>query len=444
LTAKQLTTSTHRPFITSRAFDLLVRLVNGRPPRFDILALLVTGAILSDANVARATDALEPIGVSTQARMRGGADVAVGDSALSQIDNPATLSLSPRDVYALDVASQLAIVVAPWRGPLDSADSQRKLIHLHNVGLAIPINDRLTTGVALHSKAGLGTRFKLRHLMIPFMKRRVGSDMKDVTLNFSAAYKLTKKLSLGVGARLEVATSEFSLVLGPADVKFGRGYAYGGGFQVGLHYQARDDLAFGLAYRSPSWFGDLSGGSAKASLLGFIPVPLGPAAIDKLVLPQKITAGVAWDATDRLKLIGEVRWTNYNNSTFHSTTIAIDAPIDIRYPFPLGYRDQWAFILGAEYKLDKHWTLAAGYHYATAPVPRQYLVPTCSIPTQHHLTVGLRYETKRWWVGGGYILAFRQSLHGPGYNRIPLGIDYGFSDMAQTHHSISLGFGFRW
>lgn len=412
--------------------------------RFRFVCILIALTVLQSSKSVEATDALEPIGVSTQARMRGGADVAVGDSALSQIDNPASLSLFPRGQYAFDAATQLAIVVEPWRGPIDHDVSDCTLIHLHNFGLVLPVDDRLTLGLAFHSKSGLGTRFKMRHLMIPFMKRRVGSDMKDVAFHINAAYKLTDKLSLGIGARAEVATCKFSKVLGPADLEFGRGYAYGGGFQVGLHYQARDDLSFGLGYRSPSWFGDLAGGDGEASLLGLLPIHLGEINIDKLRLPQKVTVGAAWDVADWFKLIGEARWTNYRNSTFHSTTVATNGLIDLRYPLPLGYRDQWAFMLGAEFKLDTHWTLGLGYHYATAPVPRQNLSPMCSVLSRHHATAGLRYETDRWWVGGGYILAFRESLRGPGYSRIPFGIDYGNSTMAQTQHSISIGFGFRW
>ena len=200
----------------------------------------------------------------------------------------------------------------------------------------------------------------------------------------------------------------------------------------------------GLAYRSPTWFGDLAGGDAKASVLGVLPVPLGAARICDLNLPQKVTAGAAWDANDWLKLIGEVRWLNYANSSFHSMTIGTDGFIDLRYPMPLGYRDIWAFILGAEFKLDEHWTLGTGYHFATTPVDRANLAPIASIPVQHHLTAGLRYETPRWWVGGGYVVGFRASLKGPGYSRIPLGVDFGNSEVAQTQHMLSVGFGFRW
>ena len=405
---------------------------------------MLLSAILLLPEPVYGTDGLEPIGVSMQSRARGGADVAVGDSALSQIDNPATLSLSLRDRCRLDVAGQLAMSLASWQGPIDSADSDKRWIPIANLGLAILLDERITFGLAVHSKAGLGSRYNIRHLMIPFMDRRVGSDMKCLGVHFNFSYKLTERLSVGAGVRAEMASAAFSTVLGPVDLEFGRGCAYGGGFQLGLHYQARKDLAFGLAYRSPSWFGDLAGGRGKASLFGLLPVPLGDISIDEVRLAQRITAGVAWDATDWLKLVGEVRWLNYANSTFHSTTIATDGLIDLRYPFPMGYKDQWVFAVGAEFKLDEHWTLGTGYNFGTQPVSSSNLLPMGSTIPQHHATVGLRYEEDNWWVGGGYILAFPATLRGGGGSDIPLGIDYGVSEIKQTQHSFVVGFGFGW
>lgn len=392
----------------------------------------------------QATDALEPIGVSMQSRMRGGADVAVGDSALSQVDNPGTLSLAERGKFSLDQASKLCIVDLPWRGPFGNTEhSDTRLIHLHNVGLAMPYNDKLTFGLALHSKSGVGTRFYMRHLLIPFMERRVNSDFKNLDVQLNAAYKITDKLSLGLGIRTEVATARFGTVLGPADVNFGRGYAYGLGFQTGLHYQMREDLAFGLAYRSPSWFGDLDGGNGKASILGIVPVQLGKIGLADFELPQRISGGVAWDVTKKLKLVGEVRWTNYSNSSFHKSTVTTGGIVDLRVPLPLGYQDIWTFIIGSEYKLTDRWTVAAGYHYLTKPLNNHNLLPIADIPTQHHITTGIRYDTGKWWAGGGYVLALSPSMSGAS-SRIPLGVDYNFSKINQTQHMLSVGFGFRW
>lgn len=392
---------------------------------------------------ALASDGIEPIGVSTQARARGGADVAVGDSALSQIDNPATLTLSPGQTR-FEMAGELGIVDLRWRGLVDSTRSESRVIPLLNSGLSVPITDRLTLGGAIHSKSGLLTRYNARHLLIPFTQRRVGSDLKVISLPVSAGYKLTDRLSLGLGARLEVASAKFSTVLGPADVEFGRGYAYGAGFQAGVHYKPIDTVALGLGYRSPTWFNDLHGGRAKACLLGVLPVPLGSAAIDELRLPQKLTLGAAWDATPWLKLVGEARWINYANSSLRSAVIAAGGVIDLRYPLPLGYRDQWAFILGSEIKLSEHWTLGTGYHFATEAVSASNLLPQGSVINQHHASIGMTYKRNNWWAGGGYIVGFPASLKGSGRSDILLGVDYGRSSLRQTQHGIFFGFGMSW
>jgi long-subunit fatty acid transport protein len=234
------------------------------------------------------------------------------------------------------------------------------------------------------------------------------------------------------------------MVLGPADVGIGRGNGYGGGFQLGLHYRARPDLAFALAYRSPSWFGDVAGGRAKIAMNGLIPIHPGSASLDEVRLPAKITGGVAWDATDWLKLVGEVRWINYENSTFNSARVAINGPIDIRMPLPLGYKNQWVFITGADIKLDEHWVLSLGYHFNTEAVKESSLLPGASVIVQHHATIGLRYQQDNWWVGAGYLVAFNHAMSSPRRSAIPLGIDYGSGRLSQTQHAVGLGFGMSW
>jgi long-subunit fatty acid transport protein len=406
--------------------------------------LVLLAASLSGPRLTLGVDGTEVLAASPKAEARGGADVAVGDSALSQIDNPATLTLAPRDLEQLDFAFPMGFLVASWPGPLDSAGSEKRYELAGQMGLTMPVDDRLTLGVAFHTKSGEGTRYDFRHLLIPITRRRVLSDMDAVDLEFNVGYKLTEKLSVGAGARLDVTTAKFSTVLGPVDANIGRGYAYGGDFMLGLHYRLRDDLAFGLAYRSPAWMSDLDGGRGKASLLGLLPIPLGAAGIREFKLPQKIATGLAWDATDWLKLVGEVRWLNYSNSFFHSFTVDTETLGGLGIPLPLGYRDQWAFMAGAEFKLSEHWRLGTGYHYATQAIPRDNLLPEGDALPHEHIMAGLRYEQKKWWAGLGYIIALPETLRGSGWSNIPLGFDYGLSEIRQSQHIISMGFGFRW
>jgi long-chain fatty acid transport protein len=402
---------------------------------------------------ASGTDGIEPIGVSVQAQARGGADVAVGDSALSQFDNPATLSLWPRDRYRFDFAGEVLIPRYHWEGRVDSADSEIGLIPLANLAMVLPHNDRLTFGVGVQSKSVLMSRYQLRHILLGVLDRRVNMDMRDISIPFNLAYRLTDTLSIGGGVRGEFATTEFSTVQGSADVEFGRGYSAGAGYQVGLHYRPLPNLAFGLGYRSPTWFGDLSSGDtdalfvgdAETELFGFVPVRLGPARMESLRLPQRVAAGAAWDATDWLKLVGEVRWLNYSNSTLHEAVLQTGRLIDLQIRSPVGYEDQWAFMTGGEFKLDEHWRLGVGYHYATNPIDGARMLPIAAVIAQHHITAGLRYEKDNWWVGGGYTYAPRTSMNGTGWSEIPLGIDYGRrSTIEQSQHSIGIGFGFSW
>ena len=419
------------------------RMPTPRPQwRYRVVSILVMLALLSlSGKFALATDGLESIGVSMQARARGGADVAVGDSAVSQIANPATLTLRPQALCQFDFSGQLVMPTIHWSTPIDSMKSDG-LHPLANMAISIPVNERLTAGIGLHAKSGLITKFRARHLLIPFMRRRVGSDFKNASLSLNAGYKLADKLSIGGGLRAEILTCSLDAVLGPAAVSLDRGYASGGGFDLGIHYQPTESLALGVAYHSPTWFGDVSGGDAKAALLGLVPTTLGEGNVDTFRLPQQVQIGAAWDVNEWLKLVGESRWINWKRSSFNSATLAIDGPIDLRLPMDVGYRDMWVLIAGAEFKLDEHWTLAMGYNYASNPTPRSHLFPFLSSMLQHHITVGLRYEKDNWWVGAGYIYGFRASVKGAGHSDILMGLDYGFSEVSHQQHSMFFGFGF--
>lgn len=393
-------------------------------------------------SAALGSNGIELTGVSTQAHARGGADVAVGDTVLSQVENPATLSLLRPGRPAMDLAGHLLFPRVQWSTPVDTDQSDLRLIPLLNLGVGFPVNSKFAYGVAFQSKSGIGTDYEMRHILFPLLKRRVGSDLKDLSLSVNAAYKLTDRLSLGLGVRVECATAEFGTVLGPAGLDFGRGYGFGGGFGAGLHFQVRPDVAIGLAYRSPTWFGDVSGGNAQASLLGILPVGLGSARIDHPTFPQRLAAGIAWDVSRRLKLVGEARWINYSHSVMNSFTVETNSLIDLRLALPLGYRDQVVWIAGAEYKLSDRWTVSAGYNFGANPVPRLNVSPVGSVIAEHHVMAGVRYTRDNWWVGAAYELAFRNDLSGPGSTRIPLGVDNAVGHLAQMQHNLLLGFGF--
>lgn len=397
--------------------------------------------------VARATDGLEPIGLSVQSLMRGGADVAVGDSALSQIDNPATLRLVPGSI---DVTGEFLMLDTRWRGTYDSSGSSVHWLPLGHIGLALPGNDRFNFGVAAWSKSQLATSFRLRSAVLA-SPQRSNSDMRDFGLGLNGAVNVTDNLSIGGGLRCELITGGFTGLAGPERVYFGRGYGLGAGFQLGLHYRIIDGLTFGLGYRSPTWFQDVFGdhGSSAFSNQWELLTPnarsvhLGRATINDFELPQKLSAGLAWQATDRLRISAEGRWINYANSSMYKADYNL-ASSRVSLDSLIGYRDQFAIMAGGEYKLTENWTVGCGYHHASNPISRRAFLPIADMIVVHHITAGLTYRRGPWWFGGGYILGLPNSLEAAPFTRILLGADSVRGELRQTQHSVFVGCGYRW
>jgi long-chain fatty acid transport protein len=396
---------------------------------------------------ARASDGVEPIGTSAQSEGRGGADVAIGDSGMSHVDNPALLL--QHDCRTFDFAGKLVIPRLEWVGPAGTATSN-ELVPILNMGETIPINDDFSWGWAVYTKSGVATRYNNHYLQIPEIELTDRSDFENVALPLNLAYRISDYLYIGAGGRFEVATTRFSDVFGPAYFNFERGWAVGGGFQAGLLFKPCDTLSFGAAYRSPTWFDNLHGGHAQIQVFPLVPTTtdLGPASINNFREPQRISAGIAWDATCWLKLSGEIRYINYSNSSLGSTvihtagTLAPLVPKDL--PFPLNYKDEIVLIGGADFKLNDRWTWRAGYNYGTAPVENNGLLPTASIIPQHNVTTGLQFTKDNWWVTGGYILSATKVMNASGGNGF-LGApnDYAFSKLSQTLHTMFIGIGFK-
>lgn len=406
---------------------------------------LVSALIVLAVSVpALASDSWESLGVSAQSLARGGADVAVGDSALSQVPNPATLALSPRHGRLFDVSGQFLFPSITWSTPIDSS-TYEDLFFAPNVAITQPVNDRLTLGAAFYSKAGAFTEYRIRPLLMPQERMHFQGDYKNGAILFNAAYKLTDKLAAGAGVRFDAVTGKFSAPFGPANVVFDRVWALGGGLQFGLHYQATRKLALGAGYFTPSWMTNVKDGDFDIRIANRLPVSLGEANLSNWNLPQKLMAGAAYDLTSWWKLVGEARWINFRNSQCHDATIETHGTVlDLDIPFNLKFSDQWVFIAGSEFKLSPRWTLGVGYNYGSNPLPRTRVFPLAPPSVKHHLTAGLRYERDRWWVGGGYIYGFEVSESGPGYSAIPFGTDFGVSHFRHHQQEVFFGFGFRW
>jgi long-chain fatty acid transport protein len=104
--------------------------------------------------------------------------------------------------------------------------------------------------------------------------------------------------------------------------------------------------------------------------------------------------------TPRLAIIGQVDWINWSDA-FDTLEVRLRHVDNALYreltggksnlddDVPLRWRDQWVFRVGAEWTLDEHWTLRAGYRYGRSPVPAETLTPMNAAISEYVVSAGL-------------------------------------------------------
>jgi len=326
---------------------------------------------------AFATSALEPVGWGQHAYARGGADVAIGESAVGLNLNPANLYNAAK---RLDVSVHALNLVIHWREtsvPLQpkSIRSGYRWVALPDAGIAVPVNDRLTLGLSANGHAAIMSRW--------------GSGRKAWFLlpkvNLGACYKLTDNFAIGASGA--IARADLQLKFQDIGLETGRMHGEGFGWTVGARWDVTETVSLGASYMSKLHFSQLD--SHKAH-------------IDHFDFPDQFAIGAAFKVTDKLTIAPEFRYVRYRQSDFNKTNI-YDEENRMLWRLDPNYRSQPIFILGAQYKINDNWVFAVGHQYARNVQQDHdafFLIPAI---VEHTTTLGLRWEGKRLEVGFAFI-----------------------------------------
>ena len=232
--------------------------------------------------------------------------------------------------------------------------------------LVLPINDRISVGLALSEPFALDTSFE------PTSWVRYDSVLAEIdtrSVEFSAALAVSEWLDVGVSAqaqhmdaRLHIALPNLSpqLADGLSSVD-GEGWQYG--WAVGAQAHA-GPLTLGASYRS-GVSRDLKGTLAVSGLLA----PLDAANFSapsqvRFHTPSSAMVGVRWKATPRLTLNAQV--TRYGWDTYDDLAIVAGGQTTL---VPQEYSDSKAVALGADFAVGAAWTLRAGVRLDQTPTP---------------------------------------------------------------------------
>jgi long-chain fatty acid transport protein len=178
---------------------------------------------------------------------------------------------------------------------------------------------------------------------------------------------------------------------------------------LGAVWRPTDKISVGASWRSMTSF--TTHGDANGNIGAQLPALANPlfhydAEVDTK-LPQIVSGGASWQATERLRVIGEVDWVNWA-AAFNHLDIKLkngsngSLPGSFEDVDPLYWKDSFVYRAGLEYNVTKAWTARVGYSFGQNPVPSSTLTPMSSAILEHTATCGLEWHNDRWSVAAAY------------------------------------------
>lgn len=342
---------------------------------------------------------------------RAAAGAAAGtDDAMTIAYNPASISrLQGNQLFA----SAGAIVgnmnfdlkyTTPLNGTDDGGDAGEtapfaSMSYVHDLD-----SDKWSAGIALGGLSGAGIdygdnwagRFQATDVFLQVM-----------ALSPTVAYKVTDELSLGVSlqgyyADLEVKTAvprpDQSKPEGKTEID---GNDMRPGFALGAMYELSDRSRFGLFYQSelkPKFDGDFKLQVSDVSVGELDSISRNVSTNTELVLAEYARFSVHQDMDERWAVDFTVGWDNW--SSFKNVLIETQ---DVQANIPGDWRDTYHYAWGAQYKLDKYWTLTSGIAYDTNPVDASHRNAQLPVDRQVRYAAGARYALRESLMIGGYV-----------------------------------------
>ena len=229
------------------------------------------------------------------------------------------------------------------------------------------------------------------------------SSITDVEVTLSAAYRVTKWLSIGGGpvidyfrARLTQAvnTGPTAAITGDPVVDIHGDPQINAGYNLGFLLIPSDDFRIGVDYRSrigrsinadqtvsiPALISAFS--PLTAYELSFLNSPVNT----KITQPDDLTIGGYWQATPRLALLATVQWTDWSLFNHLIITPSNGLPPTIT---PENWHDTWFGSAGASYRILPALMLQAGLGFDESPVDSANR--TTRLPDYNRLFTGLGF-----------------------------------------------------
>jgi long-chain fatty acid transport protein len=223
------------------------------------------------------------------------------------------------------------------------------------------------------------------------------AQLSVINIAPTVAYKIDPSLSVGLAFNIYYGDLLLTrqVTLGPPPTPEGqfhlRGSAVGFGVTPGFMWKINDQNTIGAYYRSP--FSLDFNGTAELKIPHASEV--GPSdAQAALEFPQSAGIGYAFRPVKRLKLEGDVIWTDWH--AVSDLQIQSQDPHFNNQTLPAHWISGFTFRGGVQYDLTDHWALRAGYAYSQNSVPNSTFSPLVPDSNYHLFAMGGGYSAPSW------------------------------------------------
>jgi long-chain fatty acid transport protein len=371
---------------------------------------------------------------------------ASADDAETAATNPAGLTRLHRAEWVVGLsafysASDFTTTAQSVGGSVTNSGSSS--LAIPSLYYARPINSDLTFGISLTVPSGLGSdpgnSTPARYLLEKW-------SLGYVSLTPAAGYRMTDKLSMGVGLNLNYSLYDYQTAVfngpGQPDGKMElRDGSFGVGYQIGLLYEFSPMTRFGLSYGSST----TSTFSSTPELTGLTPQreALLPAGIrsSQVTLeskfPQHVGAGARHEFADGKSATLDLLWANFSQFGLSSATLGSDS-IEVSNT---RYNNIWGVTAGLGCPLDKKWALRFGAAYASSGVDSENRSFALRLDRIWGAGVGTEYQWRKNRVVAANLTYYNLGS-APVSTTIPL---LGtLSGQYSTNYAIGLDLTLRW
>ena len=377
---------------------------------------------------------------SAKGTAMGGATVANGAEAASLASNPALIT--ELEGTQIQVGATVVVADATTTVDGDSRSLDRNLIPVPNFYITHKWSEDVSLGLGGFTRFGLGGEYQ-DYATWAGSALAYKMNLETFSLTPTIAIKANEELSLAMGLEAMIIGFTQEAMLSPlyptSNYKLsGSGVNWGGNFSLLYKPQWAEKWAFGAMYRTKVKT-DLTGrirtgGFSLLSSYNLINADV----VGSIVLPDSITAGLAFKPTDKWTfetgIVGTF-WSSYDQILIQYTGEDADRPVIRNLK---NYKDTFRINFGTEYKINDTWAVRAGYVFDKSPINEKAMDTMVPVDDRHIASIGAGYATDAWTIDAYYGRIFGENLSGVSTRGETVKYSHGHSDL----YGITIGYKF--